>query len=345
MFDDSLLDDTTALQRVDPALRHLAEAGARIRREVGASSEQSEDLSPSDQVRAVVAAGRDSRLLRAILEPRCPVPFVAWPGPGLPGWAGALDVVAVLAQAPDDLAATSAVSEAVRRGCELLVTCPEHSSVAELAASRYTTVLPTHSQDALAGAVVLLRALHRLGLGPQVDADEVAASLDAVAARCSPFVDLSNNPAKELAIGIGDCMPLLWGGSVLAARASRRVAEAIRRATGRTAIADAADHLLPILSGTPPHDVFGDPFDDSESGPAGTTRPALIVVDDGTDDQVIREERGRLAATAERQGVRVEIIACDQGSEVSRYATILALGSFMALYTGVALGGPHEDRM
>lgn len=343
MFDDSLLDDATALRRADPALRHLAEAGARIRLEVGASSERSEGLSPADQVRAVVVAGRDSRLLRAILEPMCPVPFVAWPGPGLPGWTGGLDLVAVMAQAPDDLAATSAVSEAVRRGCALVVTCPEHSSVAELAASRYTTILPTHSQDALAGAVVLLRALHRLGLGPQVDADEVAASLDGVAARCSPFLDLSANPAKELAIGIGDCMPLLWGGSVLAARASRRIAEAIRRATGRTAIADAADHLLPILAGTPPNDVFADPFDDSESGPTGPARPAMIVVDDGTDDQVIREERGRLAATAERQGVRVESLACDQGSEVARYASILALGSFTALFTGIALGNPPED--
>ena len=35
-----------------------------------------------DRPRAVVAAGPDSRLLRAVLEPWCPVPFVAWPGPG-----------------------------------------------------------------------------------------------------------------------------------------------------------------------------------------------------------------------------------------------------------------------
>ena len=35
--------------------------------------------------RAVIAAGPDSRLLRAVLEPWCPVPFVAWPSPALPG--------------------------------------------------------------------------------------------------------------------------------------------------------------------------------------------------------------------------------------------------------------------
>ena len=45
----------------------------------------------------MIAAGPDSRLLRAVLEPWCPVPFVAWPDPALPGWAGSLDLVVVLA--------------------------------------------------------------------------------------------------------------------------------------------------------------------------------------------------------------------------------------------------------
>ena len=80
--------------------------------------------------RAVVAAGPDSRLLRAVLEPWCPVPFVAWPGPSLPGWAGALDLVVVLAPEGSDTGAASAVAEAVRRGCRVVVACPPRSLVA-----------------------------------------------------------------------------------------------------------------------------------------------------------------------------------------------------------------------
>jgi hypothetical protein len=99
-FDDGLLDDETALSRVDVRLRYLAEGGARVRREAAAAEEavqQAVERLSDSQPRAVDGAGPDSRLLRAVLEPVCPVPFVAWPGPGLPGWAGSLDLVVVLA--------------------------------------------------------------------------------------------------------------------------------------------------------------------------------------------------------------------------------------------------------
>jgi len=104
-FDDGLLDDEVALARADVRLRHLAESGARVRREAVAAEDavaQAVQRLSDSQPRAVVAAGPDSRLLRAVLEPVCPVPFVAWPGPGLPGWAGSLDLVVVLAPQGDD---------------------------------------------------------------------------------------------------------------------------------------------------------------------------------------------------------------------------------------------------
>ena len=86
-FDESRLDDETALERADGRLRPLAEAGARVRREVGDAAEATDEavarmLEQQARPRAVIAAGPDSRLLRAVLEPWCPVPFVAWPGAG-----------------------------------------------------------------------------------------------------------------------------------------------------------------------------------------------------------------------------------------------------------------------
>src|SRR3954452_1395184 len=264
-FDESLLEHPDALTAADPVLRDLAEAGARVRREAAeASAAIAEAVAAAKEgrPRAVIAAGPDSRLLRAVLEPACPVPFVAWPHPGLPGWAGALDLVVVLAPEGSDTGTASAVAEAVRRGCQIVVACPPGSLVSEHAAGRHTTVLPTTSGDQLAIAVVMLELLCQVDLGPQTDAEEVAKALDDVAVSCSPYRDLSVNPAKMLAIALADATPLVWGGSVLAARAARRIAESLRRSSGRTALAGDAEHLLPVIRAAAPADLFADPFSD-----------------------------------------------------------------------------------
>ena len=283
--------------------------------------------------RAVIAAGPDSRLLRAVLEPWCPVPFVAWPGPALPGWAGSLDLVVVLAPDGADTGTASAVAEAVRRGCQVVVACPPNSLVAEHAAGRWSTILPTVTRDQLATAVVMLEFLDRVSLGPRADADQVAEALDEVAIACSPHRDLAVNPAKMLAIALADANPLVWGGSVLAARAARRVAESIRRASGRTALAGDAEHLLPVLEATRPRNVFDDPF----AGDGGDLRPMLLVLDDGAEEPVVREHRGRLQAAAEGRGIRVETVTTDASTEVARYASLLLSGTYAAEYLRLGL--------
>jgi hypothetical protein len=336
-FDESRLDDETALAAGDLRLRTLAESGARVRRAAGDVAEatadavvRAEDL---PRPRAVVAAGPDSRLLRAVLEPWCPVPFVAWPAPALPGWAGSLDLVVVLAPDGADAGAASAVAEAVRRGCQVVVACPPGSLVAEHAAGRWSTILPTATHDQLATAVVVLDYLHRVSLGPQADAEQVAAALDDVAIACSPHRDLAVNPAKMLAIALADANPVVWGGSVLAARAARRVAESVRRATGRSALAGDAEHLLPVIEAARQRDVFDDPF----AGESGDRRPVLLVLDDGAEEPVVREQRGRLLAAAAARGVRVETVTTEAPSEVARYASLLLSGTYAAEYLRIGL--------
>ena len=177
-FDESRLDDASVLEAGDPALRRLAESGARVRRTAEEAAEAiAEAVRRAEELarpRAVLAAGPDSRLLRAVLEPWCPVPFVAWPAPGLPGWAGSLDLVVVLAPVGADTGAASAVAEAVRRGCQLVVACPPGSLVAEHASGRWSAILPTSTGDPLATAAVVLDYLDRVSLGPRADAEQVA---------------------------------------------------------------------------------------------------------------------------------------------------------------------------
>jgi len=335
-FDDGLLDDEATLARAEIDLRRIAEAGARVRRESVTAAEAVADavarLAESPP-RAIVAAGPDSRLLRAVLEPTCPVPFVAWPGPGLPGWAGALDFVVVLAPDGTDLGTAAAVAEAVRRGCQLVVATPDGSLVARHVPGRYSTLLPTVTGDQLATAVVMLELLDRLGLGPDTEAEVVASALDDVAISCSPHKDLAVNPAKLLASGIAETSPLLWGGTVLAARAARRIAEQLRRASGRAALAADAEHLLPVVAAARLTDVFADPFADEDDD----LRPSLVILDDGSPDPVVTETRDRLRSMADERGVRVETVTTEAEGDVARYAALLATGTFAARYLQVGL--------
>jgi len=120
---------------------------------------------------------------------------------------------------------------------------------------------------------------------------------------------------------------------VLAARAARRVAESVRRATGRAALAADAEHLLPVLAAAPPTDVFADPFADEVADP----RPSLVILDDGSPDQVVAETRDRLRSQAESNGLRVETVTSQADGEVARYAALLATGTFAAQYLRIGL--------
>ncbi|MGI8578733.1 MAG: SIS domain-containing protein [Nocardioidaceae bacterium] len=340
LFDDTRLDDPDILAAADAPLRRLAESGARVRLEAESAREAVAALERDLAPRAVVAAGADARLLRAVLEPWCPVPFVAWRGPGLPGWAGALDLAIVLDPEGGDAETASAVREATRRGCSLITACPAHSILAEHAEGRHSHILPTRTDDTLAVAVVMLQALHQLGVGPEIGTADVAQVLDDVAIRCSPVRDIGTNPAKDLALALADSMPLVWGGSVLAARAARRVAEALRRTTGRPALAADAAHLLPVLQAARPRNLFADPFTDGDAQP---TRPGLLVLDDGTEESTIREQRGRLTVAAGGADIHVQKIVADEGPEMARYAALLTTGTYAATYLGIGLATDGHD--
>ncbi len=64
----------------------------------------------------------------------------------------------------------------------------------------------------------------------------------------------------------------------------------------------------------------------------------LLVLDDGAEDPTVVEQRGRLTAEADERGVRVELLTCDTGSEVARYASLLGQGRYAAAYLALGLG-------
>lgn len=331
-FDDSRLDDPDALRGADAVLRPLAEAGARLRREAASAGAAVASLVHEGRPRAVIAVGPEARLLRAVLEPSCPVPFVAWSNLGLPGWVGPLDVVVVLGGA--GIQPFDCVHEALRRGSRVLLTARPGTDLANRSESRLTTLLPSTTTDPLCRAIVALMALHALGLAAYVDPEAIADRMDAVATECSHARDISANPAKTLALELADAQPLIWGGSVLAARASRRIAEAVRSASGRVALAADAADLVPLLADARPRDLFSDPFEDQ----GAERRPSLVIVEDGLGDAAADEERDLLEQHAQAADIRVSCLEHTADSELVRYATVLQKGRFAAAYLGIGLG-------
>lgn len=328
-FDEARLDDPVALAAADDLLRPLAEAGARLRRDITESRPAILGLG-AEMPRAVIAVGPEARLLRAVLEPVCPVPFVAWSVGRLPGWVGPLDLVVVLGGEGSDL---SGAHEALRRGARLLVVAPPDSLLAHGSASRSTTLLPVLTSDPFPAAIVALTALQRLGLGEETQPGAVADALDAVATASGHAASLATNPAKMLAIELADAQPLVWGASVLAARASRRIAEAVRTASGRVALAADASELLPILASVGRRDPFADPVDGDQED-----RPTLVIVEDGHTGTDAVARREALVGYAEAADVRVSVIGARQGATLARYATVLATGRFAATYLKIGLG-------
>jgi hypothetical protein len=58
----------------------------------------------------------------------------------------------------------------------------------------------------------------------------------------------------------------------------------------------------------------------------------LLIFDDGTDDPVVREDRGRLQAAAASHGVRVETVTTEAETEIARYASLVLSGRYGAEY-------------
>lgn len=331
-FDDARLENPEL--DAHEGLRRLASTGARIRR--AALSEPVGHLERADRPRGILALGAEARLIRAVLEGTCPVPFMAWPGPGLPAWVGPLDLAVVLGDDDTPEWVLQCAVEAMRRGATMIVAAPAGSRLARLTASPATTLIPAVEADPLSAAVAVLSLLGDLGLGPEVHTAHVADAADLVAEACAPGRDLSDNPGKELALYLADTLPLIWGGTVLAGRASRRIAEAVRRACGRPALAADAAELDTLLCAVKPRDPFADPVDG-----IAEVQPCLLLLDDDKLTDRLSDVADRLARRAESVGVRVARISSGDAdlalSDVERYVTLLQRGLYGAAYLEIGL--------
>lgn len=369
-LDEQLLDDAEGLASADPSgsLLALASAGAQVRTSLRASQEADVTRITGDgRPRAVVVASLGGSavvgdVLTMLAGSGSPVPVTVRRGLPLPGWVGPLDLVVAVSMSGRAPGPLGLAAEAARRGARLLTVGMAGSPLEEVAVRTggvHVPVPPPASPAARASRMGLWSLLtpvaaasHAVGLtdvSPAVLAD-VADRLDARAATYRPASEAFINPAKALALDLADSVPVVLGdGDVTGVAATRTVAMLARTArvpAMRGALPDDAGDVVATFGGPfaarSDDDLFADPFAD---GPAATRLRLLFLRDaepsvDRPDGTWLMTSRtaDAVRVTAQEAGVRVSEVSAEAGHPLERFADLVALTDFAAVYLALASG-------
>jgi Bacterial phospho-glucose isomerase C-terminal SIS domain len=313
VLDDTLLADPRALAALDTGgvLRSAATAGAQVRSAAHAAAEAGVGDLAGSRPRALVllrrpgASGPAAELLCAVLAPVAPIPVLAFDA--TPGWIGPLDVVVAHTADRDDVVLAESVQLAVRRGAEVVLSAPTDGPVASAGAGRARLVEPRipvppglDLPRALAVGLTVAGALELAGAPLLPELNPLADQLDAEAERNQPGHEPFMNPAKSLALRLGEHTPLLWGTDPLATAVAGHAAGAlathagvvahaadIGRAAGATGLVRALDRAA---AGA---DIFHDPYADGGTPALLPLRLVLLATGEEDPGQVTLRSTGR----------------------------------------------------
>ena len=352
---DELVDDVARLEQGDPGgmLPAVASGAAQVResavfaREAGVPSLADEDRPRSVVVCGMGGSGIAGDVLSAVVGPGSPVPILTHRGYGLPGWVGAADLVVAVSCSGSTEETLSALEEAVRRGCRLLVVGAADSPVQELGARGRALFVPV-TQGRQPRATVwalstpLIVAADALGL-VQAGEDVVEATaeqLEQVALRCRVDADHYANPAKQLALELTGTLPMVWGTSPLAGVASYRFACQLNENSKTPAVwgvLPEANHNQVVAFDGPfagsgalsEDDFFRDRLDDE---PAERTRLRLVLLRDTEEHPQVARRAATSQELAEERGVGVSVVDATGASSFERLASLVALGDWTTTY-------------
>ncbi|HEU0103250.1 MAG TPA: bifunctional phosphoglucose/phosphomannose isomerase [Mycobacteriales bacterium] len=352
------LDDAAALSAADPEgmLLAVASGAAQVREAVVLSAEAGlSRLADEGRPRAVVVCGMGGSgiagdVLAAVAGAGCPVPVLTHRGPGLPAWVGAADLVVAVSCSGSTQETLSALEEAVRRGCRLLVVGAAGSPVEELAGRGRGAFVPVaQGRQPRASlwslSVPLLCAGNALGL-LSADAEalaEAATVLEAVATRCRPDADTVLNPGKSLATELQGALPVIWGASPLTGAAAYRFACQLNENAAAPAtwgVLPEAGHNQVVAFDGPwargarsEQDLFADRLDEPE-------RPVLrlVLLREGGEHPMVSRRADVCADLAGERGVGVSALLAEGSSPVARLASLICVTDFASTYLALAEG-------
>lgn len=353
VLDDTLLDDPVALAAMDTAglLRSAATAGAQFRSAAQAAEEAGlERALGGSRPRSLILLRRPgtsrsaANIVAALLGDGCPVPVVL--ADMAPTWVGPLDVMVAHTADPGDRDLADSVHRAVVRGCEVVLSAPMEGPIAAAGAGSARMLEPRlpvppglDLPRALAAGLVTVSAL---GLF-RADLDALATELDREMERDHPSHEPFVNPAKALALRLGDHTPLLWSIDPVAREVAGHAASALARHAGVVAhvagVAEAASSiaLQRLLAGAAHTDVFHDPFDDPRpGGSAAPPRVMLLSTEDGDPTTATLRLAGRTWPDADTVHPIEEVPQGTPEGVLRRAALIAARFDLAALYLGLA---------
>ena len=240
VLDDTLLDDANRLAAGDPGemLRAVATSAAQVREGWRAGQEAGVGQVADDgRPRAIVVLGMGGSaiagdVLASVAGTSCPVPISTVRSYTLPGWVGAADLVVAVSCSGRTEETLASATEAVRRGCRMLVVAEPDSPLAAIAEQGRAAFVPVQAAGRQPRAMMwalslpLLAAGRALGLVDIHDGavEATAVRLEELATRCRPASESFMNPAKDLAVQLGGSVPMLWGSSPLTGTAAYRMA-------------------------------------------------------------------------------------------------------------------------
>jgi glucose/mannose-6-phosphate isomerase len=352
---DELVDDVARLEQGDPGgmLPAVASGAAQVResavfaREAGLAALADEDRPRSVVVCGMGGSGIAGDVLAAVVGVGSPVPVLTHRGYGLPGWVGAADLVVAVSCSGATEETLSALEEAVRRGCRLLVVGAADSPVEALGARGKAFFVPV-TQGRQPRATVwalstpLVVAADALGLvqaGEDV-IEATAVQLEQVALRCRVDADHFANPAKQLALELSGTLPTVWGTSPLAGVAAYRLACQLNENAKTPAVWGAlpeANHNQVVAFDGPfagtaalsEDEFFRDRLDDEV---VERTRMRLVLLRDTEEHPQVARRAAVSQELAEERGIGVSVVDAEGASSFERIASLVALGDWATTY-------------
>jgi glucose/mannose-6-phosphate isomerase len=343
------LDDQKQLTEGDPSgmLRAVATSAAQIRTSRRAALETDlSSLSREGRPRAVVVAGMGGSgiagdILNAVCGHGTPLPIVTVRSHRLPGWVGATDLVIAVSRSGGTEETMAAASEAVRRGCRLLVLGAPDSPLQAIARQAGAPFVPVTSDGQPRAAVwaltvPLIVAAAELGLleaGEEVF-ENVAKRLEDVAHRCRPTSESFINPGKSLAMEIAETVPMIWGTSPLAAIAAYRWVCQLNENGKYPAIwgeiPEVNHNQMAVFDGPlARRDIFADE--------GGRSLRLFVLRDVEEHPQVVRRREASVRVAQDRDVPVTQIIA--EGTHpLERLATLIELGDYASTYLALGYG-------
>ncbi len=357
------LGDAAGLAAADRSqmLPAVASSAAQVRQAVDLCQEAGVSRLADERPRAVVlcgtgVSGRAMDLLAALCATSSPVPVVVHRAPGLPVWAGAADLVVASSSYGRTQQTLGSLSEAARRGCQLLAVGASGSPVQDLAERGRGIFVP--APETMAGGVArrpraslwalltpLLVGAEALGLLRHVDLEQVAATLEQVASVNRLDADTLVSPAKGLAENLSGTLPLVWGSSTIAGAAAGRCADQL-----------ADNAKVPALSGTLPEIGAGvldgpwaarrsveDLFADREDEPERPSLRLVLLREPGESDAAAAAAR-TTSDLADDRGLAVDVLVAEGDTPLTRLAWLVGTTDWASVYLALRDGvDPSAD--